>query len=157
MADARFEDGEERPLYLGAEDADDLRVISTLVQDSVMPIAEMRFRPAKRQFLLLVNRFRWEDREAAERGGRGLERVQSVLAFEGVLSVRSHGIDRTDKDTVLSILAVDWVPGTDGAGTAEITFAGDGAVALQMEACDATLRDVTRPYLAPSRRAPTHD
>ncbi|WP_136685990.1 DUF2948 family protein [Falsirhodobacter xinxiangensis] len=156
MADARFEDGDERPLYLGAEDADDLRVISTLVQDAVLPISEMKYRPAKRQFALLLNRFRWEDREAAERAGRGVERVQSLLSFDGVLAVRSHGIDRSDADTVLSVLSVEWKAGEDGAGAVEITLAGDGAVALDMEACDATLRDVTRPYLAPSRKAPQH-
>ncbi|MDH2327503.1 DUF2948 family protein [Cereibacter sp. SYSU M97828] len=156
MADARFEDGDERPLYLGAEDADDLRVISTLVQDAVLPISEMKYRPSKRQFALLLNRFRWEDREAAERSGRGVERVQSLLSFDGVLAVRSHGIDRSDADTVLSVLSVEWKAGEDGTGAVEITLAGDGAVALDMEACDATLRDVTRPYLAPSRKAPQH-
>lgn len=149
MADARFEDGDEKPLYLGAEDADDLRVVSTLVQDAVFPIGEMSYRPAKRQFALLVNRFRWEDRREAER-------VQSLLSFDGVLAVRTQGIDRSDRDTVLSLLSLEWQAGADGAGVLELVLAGDGAVALEMEALDATLRDVTRPYLAPSRKTPQH-
>lgn len=151
MTDARFEDGAERPLYLGAEDAEDLKIISALVQDAVLPITDLRYRPAKRQFLMLVNRFRWEDHSAEA------ERVRSILVFEGVTAVRSHGIDRTDPDTVLSILSLDWTPEADGAGVLHVVLAGDGAVALQMEAVDATLRDVTRPYLAVSRRAPRHD
>lgn len=151
MADARFEDGEDRPLYLGAEDADDLRIISALVQDSVLPITEMRYRAGRRQFLMLVNRFRHEDH------GPAAERVRALLVFEGVTAVRSQGIDRSDRDMILSILSLDWVPAADGAGTLHIILAGDGAVALEMEAVDATLRDVTRPYLAASRRAPSHD
>ena len=35
--DARFEDGREAPLNLGALDADDLKVISSLAQDAVFP------------------------------------------------------------------------------------------------------------------------
>lgn len=155
-ADARFEDGGERPLHLAAQDADDLAVISALSQDAVFPASEMVFRRAKRQFALLINRFRWEDRAAAERGGRGFERVQTVLLVSDVLAVRSHGIDRHDGATVLSLLSVRWQPGVDGAGRIELVLAGDGAIALEVEALDVTLRDVTRPYLAPSKRAPDH-
>ena len=36
--DAKFEDGAEAPLHLGALEADDLEVISSLVQDAVFPI-----------------------------------------------------------------------------------------------------------------------
>ena len=43
MADARFEDGGEAPLHLVAQDAEDLAVISALVQDAVFPITEMKF------------------------------------------------------------------------------------------------------------------
>ncbi|WP_062762614.1 DUF2948 family protein [Falsirhodobacter sp. alg1] len=156
MADARFEDGEDRPIYLGAEDADDLGVISSLVQDAILPIEEMKYRVAKRQFALLVNRFRWEDAAISERG-RKPERVRSLLVFGGVLGVRSQGINKDDKDIILSILSLRWVPETDGAGTLEIIFAGDGIISLRVEAIDATLRDVTRPYLAPSRQIPRHD
>ena len=47
--DARFEDGGERPLYLGALDPDDLQVISALVQDAVLPVTEMRWRAGERR------------------------------------------------------------------------------------------------------------
>lgn len=157
MADARYQDGGEAPLYLAAQEADDLPVISALVQDAVFPIGEMTFRRGKRQFALLVNRFRWEDRAAAERGGRAYERVQSVLAVGDVLAVRTQGIDRADRDTVLSLLALDWQPGADGAGRLVLVLAGDGAIALEVEALDVTLKDVTRPYAAPSGKVPGHE
>jgi hypothetical protein len=156
MADARFEDGGEAPLHLVARDAEDLAVIATLVQDAVFPITEMRWQKQRRRFALLVNRFRWEDREAAERAGRKYERVQSLLVVDEALAVQTQGIDRADRDTVLSLLDLTWEPGEDGTGRVVLTVAGDGAVALSVEALEVTLRDVTRPYLAPSGRAPGH-
>ncbi len=156
MADARFEDGAEAPLFLGAQDADDLQVISALCQDAVFPITEMTYAKSRREFALLLNRFRWEDRDAADRAGRGYERVRSVLLLRDVQSVRSQGIDRGDKDTILSLLSIGFEPGEDGTGEVILTLAGDGVIALGVETLDATLRDMTRPYLAPSHKAPEH-
>jgi len=156
MADARFEDAAEAPLHLVARDAEDLAVLSALVQDAVFPIAEMRWQTGKRRFALLINRFRWEDREAAETANRGFERVQSLLMVDEALSVRTQGIDRTDRDVVLSLLSLAFAPGEDGTGRVILTLAGDGAIDLAVEALEVTLKDVTRPYLAPSGLAPDH-
>ena len=156
MTDARFEDGDDRPLHLMAEDADDLKVLATLLQDSVFPITEMSFDRRTRRFALMLNRFRWEDVEAARRSGRGVERVRSVLVVQDVLRARTHGIDLKDRETVLSLLSVDFRPGAEGAGTVLLTLAGDGAVALEVEVLDVALTDVGRPYLAPSGKVPQH-
>ena len=156
MSDARFEDAREAPLHLKALEADDLPVISSLVQDAVFPASEMRWEPVKRRFAVLLNRFRWEDLPAAERRKRAYERVQAVLVVDDVTRVASQGVDRRDKDMVLSLLSLDWEPGEDGSGRLVLTLAGDGAIALEAECLDVTLKDVTRPYAAPSRKAPTH-
>jgi hypothetical protein len=156
MIDARFEDGAEAPLRLVAQDAEGLAVLSALLQDAVFPITEMSFVAKRRRFALLLNRFRWEDRDAAERAKRHYERVQSLLMFDDVLSVQSQGIDRNDPDTVLSLLSIAFVPGVDGTGRIELILAGDGAIALQVETLDANLRDVSRPYIAPSGHVPQH-
>lgn len=156
MTDATFEDGRETPLNLGAVDADDLKVLATLAQDSVFPASEMAWHPNQHRFALLLNRFRWEDKEAATRRGRDFERVQSLLVFDSVLSVASQGIDRTDKDTILSLLDIEFEPSEDGAGHVLLTLAGDGAIRLTVETVDVALKDVTRPYLAPSGKAPQH-
>ena len=157
MTDARFEDGGEAPLRLVAQDAEDLKVISTLVQDAVLPVTEMSHDPKRRRFALMLNRFRWEDREEAARAGRPFERVRSVLVVEDVLKVQSYGFDRAAKDMVLSLLSVDFTPGNDGTGRLTLTFAGDGAVALEVETLEVRLDDVTRPYRAPSGKVPAHD
>ena len=154
--DATFEEGGEAPLNLGALDAEDLSVISALAQDAVFPITEMTWRASERRFALLLNRFRWEDRDAARARRRPVERVQSILVIDNVLTVASQGIDRNDKDLVLSLLSVGFEPGEDGAGDVLLTLAGDGALRLGVEALEMNLRDVTRPYAAPSRKAPDH-
>lgn len=155
--DASFEDGGERPLRLRAEDDTDLKVISALVQDAVLPVSEMKWRASERRFALFLNRFRWEDADRARARGRPVERVQSVLAIDDIIKVRSSGVDQSDPDVILSVLTVSFAPGPDGTGTVEITLAGDGAIALDVECLNVTLQDVTRPYLAPSRKAPAHD
>ena len=70
----------------------------------------------------------------------------SLAAVTGVVLYRSN----------VSLLAIDWQPGEDAAGQVLLTLAGDGAIRLSVEALELRLRDVTRPYLAPSRKAPDH-
>ena len=154
--DARFEDGVERSVKLRALDGDDLAVISALVQDSVLSGADMRWVKSKRRFALLLNRYRWEDGERAARVGDH-ERVRSLLAIEDVVHVRASGVERGAEDTVLSLLSVTFEAGEDGTGEVILTFAGDGAIAIRVEALEVFLQDVTRPYVAPSGKGPSHN
>ena len=156
MTDARFEDGAEQPLRLFAHDAEDLAVISALVQDAVFPSAEMAWHPRQRRFAILLNRFRWEDRDAAARAGRKFERVRTVLEINDVVRVRSQGFARSAQDLVLSVLSIQFDAQEDGMGEILLTLAGDGLVALQVECVNISLVDVTRPYIAPSGQAPNH-
>ena len=154
--DARFEDAGDRPLNLGALDAEDLQVVSALSQDAIFPVTEMQWLADEHRFGLLLNRFRWEDAPAAEQRGRPVERVQSVLVVDNVQSVAAQGVDRGDKDVILSLLSVTFEAGDDAAGEVLLTLAGDGAIRLSVEALEVTLKDVTRPYLAPSGHTPAH-
>ena len=153
MTDARFEDGREKPLNLGAQDADELQVLSALTQDAIFPITEMTWQAKQRRFGLLLNRFRWEE---GARGQTAPERVQSILVVDNVMSVASQGVDRAETDMILSVLSATFEAGDDGAGDIVFTLAGDGAVRVSVEAIEMTLKDVTRPYVAPSKKAPKH-
>ncbi|MCV2866894.1 DUF2948 family protein [Defluviimonas sp. WL0075] len=156
MIDATFEEGAERPLALRAETDEDLGVISALVQDAVLPITEIHYDRRRRELALLINRFRWEDRSAAEARGRAYERVQSVLLVGDAMGVASQGIDRNARDMILSVLSLAWEPGEDGTGRLVVTLAGDGAIAVSAECLNVALKDVTRPYAALSKKAPSH-
>ncbi len=157
MTDARFQDGDEGPLRLRALTPDDMPVLAALVQDAVFPITEMTFVRPRRRFAILLNRFRWEDREAAARENRAFERVQALLTVENVQAVRSQGIDRGDKDMILSLLDISYAGPADGPGQLRLTLAGDGAIELDVEAPEVMVRDTTRPYRAVSGKAPSHD
>jgi hypothetical protein len=153
MTDARFEDAREAPLHLGALDAEDLEVLASLTQDAVFPATEMQWDRKHRRFALLLNRFRWEEGPARTASP---ERVQSVLAFETVTGVATNGVDRQDRDTVLSLLSINFEETETPSGFIILTLAGDGAIRLKIEAIEATLKDVTKPYLAPSKKTPHH-
>lgn len=148
--DARFEDGAARPLNLGAMDVDDLQVISALVQDAVLPVSEITWQKGRRRLAVLLNRLRREERVPQ------VERVQSLLVIDNVLGVSSQGVDRNDTDLVLSVLAVEFEPSEAPEGFVTLVLAGDGALRARVEALEVSLRDVTRPYLAPSGKLPDH-
>ncbi len=151
--DARFEDAREAPINIGAFDADELQILSALVQDAVFPVTEMSWGKVKRRFAILINRFRWED---GLRAKAAPERVQAILIIDHVTGVSSQGFDRKDKDLILSLMSIAFDPGEDGTGQLTLTFAGDGALRLSVEALEVGLRDVTRPYAAVSGLAPDH-
>ena len=152
--DARFEDGREAPLNLGALDVDDLNVIASLTQDAVFPASEMRWDRKAGRFALLLNRVRWED---AGKARHAPERVQSVLVFDTVRQGASQGVTKGDPDTILSLLSIGFEQTQTPSGHVTLTLAGDGAFRLSVEALDVSLKDVTRPYVAPSKKLPRHD
>ena len=154
--DARFEDGGEAPLRLRALDGEDLQVISSLVQDAVLSRREIVWKRSERRFAMLINRFRWEDMPGAERHQRSVERVRAMLVIEDVERVRSRGLEEADEDAVLSLLAVQWRPRDETAGSLLLTLAGHAEILVEVEALEVVVRDVTRPYAAPSGRTPDH-
>ncbi len=156
MTDARFEDAGDRPLRLAAATPEDISVLSSLLQDAVFPLREVAWQPKRQRFAILLNRFRWEDKAAAETAGRAYERVRAVLAADGVTGVASQGFDRSDPELVLSLLSLDFEGDAEAGGTLTLTLAGDGALRLTLEHLEVTLNDVTRPYRAVSGHAPDH-
>ena len=155
--DAGFNDALDRPLNLGAQDAEDLQVISSLTQDAVLTVDDLKWSRAERQLVFLLKRFRWEDVELAKQQGRDPERVQSLLVIQNATGLASQGIDRKQADIVLSLMSLEFSVAVDGVGDLILTFSGDGALKVQVDGLDVALRDVTRPYVAPSKQVPNHD
>ncbi len=151
VQDAKFEDTEERPLRLTVQDTEDLAIVSALLQDAVLPMKETSWQPILNRFGMLVNRFRWEDKSHAEHDKRPYQRVQTMLVIDDVKNVSSMGIDHSNKEQIISILAVDFK-----ADKVIFTLAGDGALALDVECLSITVKDVTKPYAAISKSAPKH-
>lgn len=160
--DARFEEvgPQDRPLRLRAEGTEDLAVISSLVQDAIAKVSDISWAKGRRRLVLLLNRFRWEDKEAAATEGRPPERVRAMLMIDGVEGVRARGVSPDDPETVIALLSLGFEASgdpEDPAGTLTLSLAGDGDFALKVEMLDVTLEDLTRPWLAASGKAPSHD
>ena len=143
---------ESKPLRLLAEDVDDLKVISASVQDAVLKAENLKYDRKQRRFTLEINRFQWED--ASKRGPK--TRVRSLLAFDGVLNVKTRAVTKADPDMVLSILSVNFEAASEPpGGRVSVLFSGDGELALEIEALDVTLLDSE--YEWATRHKPNHE
>jgi hypothetical protein len=169
MSDARFRETiptagaaervSDRPLRLMADTAEDLGIVSALVQDAVARAGEVAWMPRRRRLAMLINRFRWEDRAAAEQEGRPFERVRACLLFDNVLAVRGRGFDPRERGAALSLLRIDFAPELHeggAGGLVTISMAGGGEIALDVECIEARLVDTTRPWEARAGRVPDH-
>ena len=139
----------EQRLKLRATDADDLAVMSAVLQDAVIPADEIAYLPAERRFVMVANRFRWEESEGANVRGRIYERVHCGLVIDEVRGVKTRGIERGAKDCILSLLAIE---SRDGA--IELTFSAGAAIRVEVDRILCHLQDVTEPY--PTRLRPSH-
>jgi hypothetical protein len=136
---------------LAAFDADDLTVISTLLQDAVLKAGDMAFDAQSGVFSAVVNRYRWEGDKRSRTG----ERLRSAVHFARVSSVRSQGLDRTKTDAVLSLLAIRFTPTDAPSGEVELVFSGGAALRLTVECLEAALSDGEAAWAAVAR--PKHD
>jgi len=145
VEDARFEDA-ARPVKLLARSAEDLTVLSALLQDAVGKAKDFAFLAKSRRFVFVVNRYRWEDGSGSGAG----ERVQTGVTIENALKVRTRGV-KPGADTPVELLGFAWAAGEDGTGALHILFAGGGEIAIEAEALDVALADITRPWTASAR------
>lgn len=103
-------------MRLRAVDAEDLRVVSALLQDAIIPIADMAYLPESREFVLMACRFQWEGAlpdggPTPDEGGDVPTRIQCAVRFSGVTAVRRRRVDLCRRDRFLSLLALEPVEG----------------------------------------------
>lgn len=162
MTDARFEDGDYagKPVRVAVETPEDVGIAASLLQDAVAVTGEISWMPNRRRLAILMNRFRWEDRDAAEAEDRAYERVRAALIIDSAEAVRARGIDPKDNDQIISILSMTFEPEESDAeavrGSVVLTLAGDGEISVAVECLDVRIMDLSQPWKAPSGRAPDH-
>lgn len=151
------------PLKIIARDAEDLAVVSSCLQDSLIPLNEMRYLPQERRFIMVANRFRWEravqrKHEPAPSTDASFEsdedfgarqRINAGICIDRVLSVRSRGIDRSKPDDFLSLLSVQ----LDGSKLL-FHFAGGGVIQVEVEGLALYLSDLGKAW--PTQWQPDH-
>ena len=122
-------------LRLRAETKADLAIIAAAVQDAILRVGEINYNMTGRFLTLRMSRFRHE----ADMGAR----AQSGLRFDGVLSVKARGIDRSDPEAMAVLLNLDFEETDVPAGIMKLIFAGGGELHAEVEALDVILADVT--------------
>lgn len=139
------------PLKLEARTAEDLAVISAVLQDATLRVGDIAWLGGARRFAAVLNRYRWEN-DVGE-SARG-ERVRAGLRIDFVLRTASRNLPRDLPDRVLDLLAIRAEPGEEGAARLDLVFAGGAEIRLEVECIEARLADLTAPWRA-SRR-PEH-
>jgi len=145
-------------LRLLALDEEDLNVVSAHLQDAVVKVRDMSLVAGTGQFALAVNRFAREAGATRKGFKKTFERRRSALHFGRVKAVRSIGIDRSNPDQVLVLLAVHFEPDLEPenapAGEVSLVFAGDAMLTLEVECIEARLTDLGPAWA--TERAPRH-
>jgi hypothetical protein len=141
-------------LKLLAFDAEDLAVVAAHLQDAVVQVGDLAWRPQDRRFVALVNRFDWA--KALSCGREPFERRRAALRVERVLKAQIQGIDLKRPKQVLSLLTVQFTArgAEDPAGELTLLFAGGAAIRLDVECIEAVIEDLGAAWRA--RRKPEH-
>jgi hypothetical protein len=126
-------------LKLVALDTDDLAVVSAHVQDSIVKVGDILWRPSEKRVIVVVNRFDWE---TAQSGAPQYRRRLAALRFERVNAFKARNVVASDKDKVLNLLAVEFAAADAPAGRVTFTFSGGAALQLEVECLEAELADL---------------
>ncbi|MGA7546599.1 MAG: DUF2948 family protein [Methyloceanibacter sp.] len=140
------------PLKLIALDEEDLSVVSSLLQDAVIRVADMAYVPSQQRFAALVNRFDWE--QALTGADGGYERRRAALRFDRVRGARLKHLKPRTSSRVLSLLAIGFEATEPPSGFVTLTFSGDVSIRLNVECIEAELRDLGPAWR--TRYAPRH-
>ena len=149
-------------LRLKATDAEDFRIIAACLQDALIPIGDMKFDAGPREFVLVANRFRWENCQdtwevepepepvdPAFAPCNSYERVNCGVHFAGVDNVRRRGLDQRERGRVLELLTIEAHP-----GAIVMVFAGDAAIRLEGPHIACLMQDIGDPW--PTQWRPRH-
>jgi hypothetical protein len=138
----------DAPLKLVALDAEDLQVLSAHLQDLVTKVGDLVYLAGEKRFALVGNRI---DRRHPDE----LRRRRTAVHFERVERVTARGVDRSEPDLVLNLLALSFTPTQEPSGIVELVFSGDAALRLEVECIEAQAADLGPVWSA--RAAPAHD
>lgn len=122
-------------LRLTALDTEDLAIISAQMQDAVLLAGDMSYDPKRKQFVLLTNRFAWDDAATPQRRRSGLH-------FDRVLKVKTLNMSHLEKDEVLSLLSVTFAELDAPAGEVLLSFAEGATIRLSVECLEAQMSDL---------------
>ena len=132
-------------LRLLALDQEDLAVVSAHLQDAVVRVGDITYLPKERRFALLARRFDWEAPPNEPR------RRLTGLHFEQVLGARCRGLDRSNPEAVLNLLAITFEETQAPSGTATLMFSEGAAIQIDLECVESQMKDLGPVWEAEAR------
>ena len=131
-------------LRLIGKNRDDLKVISAYLQDSIVSLKDVVFLKKNMTFIMIVNRFMWED---VEKGiFRQSKRIRCAVKFEQVLNVKSQNINQKNKNEPLEYLTIKCSSTFDKTYETKIFFSGDGIITIISEVIEVVMHDLGKPW-----------
>jgi len=131
-------------LKLLGKHQEDLKIISAYLQDSIIIVKDIVFLKQNRTFIMIVNRFMWED---VEKGVfRENKRIRCAVKFEEVIKVESKNINQKNKNKPLECLAIKCSSIFDETYKIKIFFAGNSVITVTLEAIEVALHDLGKPW-----------
>ena len=139
-------------LRLVGKNKEDLKVISAYLQDSIVTLKNLAFLKKNRIFVMIVNRFMWED---VEKGVfRKNKRIKCAVKFDEVIKVGSKNINQNNKNKILECLAIKCNLLSDDTYDIKIFFSGGSVITIISETIDIILDDFGEPWNV--KHVPTH-
>ena len=147
------------PLRLLARDSADIGVLSTLLQDAIVPGVDMLFDRDRKRFIFIANRFCWERPAIAEvtgeKGEPVRERSLCVVRIEGVQRVLQNNIPAGRDKELFNLLAVICGDGAENEIYVDLMFSAGTTVRLLVEIIEVAATDVEE--ARPTTSQPKHE
>ena len=118
-----------------ALDLDGLSTISAIVSGSKVLIADIKYLPSNKVFLLSIERTKIESEQKDKT-------INSIVRLDFVQKVRSKNIDQSNKDLVLELIAIDYLKNNEDYEI-NLIFNNNAYIALTTETIEARLEDQT--------------
>ena len=145
-----------KKLSLIAQNEEDLVVISTLCQDSIIKIANIKWAKKSKRFYLLINRFCWELNDLSKKKSSNMLRINSLMSFNSVFSVKSAGIQQNNNSDITSLLTINYNFFNFEKQAIDLIFSGNSQISLNIECIDVFLKDISEPFEGTTSKQPKH-
>ena len=118
-----------------AVDKEGLSTISAIISGAKVLIADIKYLPSSKVFLLSIERTKVETEQRDKK-------INSVIRLDFVQKVRSKNIDQSNKDLVLELIAIDYLKNNEEYEI-NLIFNNNAYIALTTETIEARLEDQT--------------
>jgi hypothetical protein len=137
-----------------AESLEDLEIVSTMLQDAIVPISEIAYQRWDKRFALMTQRFRWETLSEGASGSSATtrppyERIFCALRIENVTAVQTNGIDLSERAQMLELLSLHVAD-----GILDLAFADSKTIRLSTTRLSCRAEDIGEAW--PTTLHPEH-